>query len=490
MSRIIEPVKQRPTGTNQSLNLDSKSLSSIRSRAVTVSQKGGTLSIKFKDLPFPKATVEESAKPWISVKRTTTLGESALVITFKANLTYEKRKGKVTLSFKVGKNARTMVLSFTQGIHSNLTKAFKVLEQFYEAVDARNWEDPWIPGKTWPGIFFEDKVNFTKLYISCSSFEKRRMKGQVPDCIGDFGSILKSISFYYQPDLAGPLPASIQKLTNLDTLYLSDTSITSVPDVFAGMKSLVEVNLCMNEKMEGPIPSSIGNSPVLKKVNIAGNGFTGTPPASLAKVGRALRLYDNRLSGQIPQSYLESRDARYILEDLLYQQDGYGFDISNVEIPVFGKRWYEGTLVDLNGRPFTMKGITKKNKYTVFLYWAPWCEPSIALLGQLKAFYQAFHDKGIEVIATVTTADKGGMWSDLEGQKQVLEQLGCTEWYNYYYRDAAKDLYYARMPEAEVADSAGNLVFSSMVNLPDPGRNRLGKSVSRELIPFLESIVG
>ena len=82
------------------------------------------------------------------------------------------------------------------------------------------------------------------------------------------------------------------------------------------------------------------------------------------------------------------------------------------------------------------------------------------------------------------------LFDNLDGQKAEIKKKGYDLWYNYYYPDLGSKSVLMGVPNAEVYDRNGNIVFSSFATYPDPVRDRFGKTASKDLIPFLESVLG
>ena len=475
---------------------------SARSVAITVSYQKGTLTLPNKAVAKVAVVIDDNAKSWISVQKKkkpnagslkplASENDNDIVLAIKANDTLFKRKGTVTISSKLDRTTVISVkLAITQKVHPNVTKVETIMKEFYEALDARNWREPWIPGKTLPGVSFLDSGlgSFKELHLDF--YYHMGLKGQIPQSIGDLGSLLKEISFEYAPDLCGPIPATFSKFVNLEEVNILETGLTSIPDIFGNLKKLKHLNIAGNEQLGGPLYESMGSSAKLQMLNLSANLFTGSPFASWARLGRNLRLYYDCLSGTIPQSYVESKDARYILGELLFQRPGYGFDISNIEVP--GQIWYEGTLTDFSGRSFTMDQVVRQNRCTVHLIWGYGQGPSYELMRRLNGYYKKYHKDGLEIIATITTKVvdcKAAPWDDRESQKNALDELGCNDWYNYFYPDTNSTIIYMSLPVVEVYDRNGNILFSTAHTFADPVRKRFSRNHS-ELLGFLEGIFG
>ena len=394
--------------------------------------------------------------------------------------------GTATITAKAG-DASTSCLVSVNFIDEHIQE---VMAKFYTALDARNWTDPWIPGETWPGLFYDQTTH--KIALSFSSLG---LKGEIPACIGDLGDILESFEVNVEPDLTGALPEGFRKLTGLKFLTITETSMTSLPDIFSGMTHLEEVYISRNNSMTGSLPPSIGESPVLTGLRLQNNNFTGGIPDSWADLGSRkvqFYVYGNRLSGSMPKGLLESGFYSNDIAAILWQQDGYGLDISDVEIPGGeGSNWPRASVNDIiSGEGFTFQDIIGKNEYTVFLVWSLWDPYSTTVVPALKSYYDEYHDKGLEVIATIMHNKDFSLFDNPTDQRTEIEKRGYDRWYNYYYPDGGYTGTLMSVPNAEVYDKNGNIVFSSFSTFPDPVRNRFGRSATFDLIPFLESVLG
>lgn len=196
------------------------------------------------------------------------------------------------------------------------------------------------------------------------------------------------------------------------------------------------------------------------------------------------------MTGKIPQAFLELDDYQKGLQYLLWQKPGYGFDISEIDIQGY-QCWPDREIEDLDGNRFSFEDVIGKNRYTVYISWAPWCPFSKELMPQLRDYYNLYRQDGLEVLATVMLTDTGGIWQDNEAQREEILAKGYDHWYNFSWWDVSHgSSYFPETPTAEVYDSDGYILFSSFATYPDPVRNRFSKTVSTDLIPFLESLLG
>ena len=397
------------------------------------------------------------------------------------------------VSFKPGyiKNLKVTFDGQTQE-----SKVYDTLMKFYYAMDGPNWTDNsgWgtdDPIWTWTGVGFSAETGEVNLIL-----RRMGLKGEIAECIGELTGL--TLFWIDEPGVTGTLPASFANLVNLEVLSLEWTAMTSLPDIFGGMTKLRQVNLYVNEEMGGPLPESLGSSEHLESLSLISNGFTGNVPDSWARHRLYLRLASNHLTGKVPPSFLQGShdDVAWGLTNILLQDPGYGFDISDIDIPGY---WPRGNVTDcVTGNSFTFADVVKNNKYTVYLSWAPWCPFSKALLPQLLEYYNDYRSDGLEIIATQMIPEDMGMIQNGGYEEEEAKQLatilekGYDQWYNFYYSTIEDMAFPASTPQAEVYDQNGNVVFSSFFKYPGPdARKRYGDyAASVDLIPFLESVLG
>ena len=456
-------------------------------QANTIPAEGGTFTVDVQYNTDFTVEVEKSAQSWITFVQTKALKSGKLEFSIKAN-DGRQRSGKVSLKDKTSKAALVEFTLVQDGINV-LRKAQIILDDFYDKLDGKNWKDPWIAGKHYPGLEYDDIKGKVSLY-----FNMEGMKGRIPESIGELGELIYNFQIYNEPGLTGPLPDSFRKLTALESISLAGTGMTSLPDLFADMKSLKQVVIVNNDDMKGTLPYSI-QSPALTYLEISGTRLTGSLPAYWAGLGTGhYSFFNNCLSGTIPKEYLEIGDAQINLQNMLWQKEGYGFDISNIDIKGYAG-WPTAAIEnkpieDLDGNLFTYMDVIRNNRYTVFVSWAPWCPFSKELMPQLKDYYDLYQQDGLEVIATVMLTSTGGVWNDREGQVKEIAAKGYGKWYNFYWQAAEQYMYIPQTPAVEVYDSEGYILFSNIAQYPDPVRKRFGRNATTELIPFLETLFG
>ncbi|MBO4558104.1 MAG: hypothetical protein J5693_05810 [Bacteroidales bacterium] len=405
-----------------------------------------------------------------------------------------KGDGKVTVTAIANVNAdpRSSTITFTNGWKTAkvkcsisgsdaVAKEQAALDAIYKATGGPNWTSECEIHKN-----AEGRIEVLK-YI------KGNMQGQLPPEIGNL-TALKKLTILDEPGLTGPLPAEIRKLVNLEELNIMNTSITDIPDVFDELNSLKDIEIIYNESLSCPLPESLGAPKSLRSLTIYGNNFTGSIPESWARLKYNLIAQGNRLSGTLPDTFFDCPEKYYwLLEYILDQQPGYGFDINGADIHG-GAMWPSGNVEDVLGNQFSFEDVIKKNKYTVYLIWASWCPFSKELVPEVLNFYNKYKQDGLDVIATsqIGGVDENGVGhviADFDGYKSEVVDNNLDKWHSFYWPNYAKS-YFATTPNAEVYDSNGNIVFSSFSNFPDPIKKRFGKTASSDLIPFLETLFG
>ena len=427
----------------------------------TVPAEGGTVLLPVEYNTDYTVEVEASAQSWITIIRTRAVSNGQIELSIAKNDGNE-RTGKVTVTDKSG-NIAPIEVTIVQ-LQNDIVAIHAVLDKVYEALDGRYWRIPWVPGETWPGFIYDDEND--RIYLR---FENFGLKGEIPESIGDLGERLYSLSIDQEPGLTGTLPDSFRNLTGLESLSIRGTGMTSLPDVFSGMTALSTVKVINNDSMTGPLPESLGSSPVLTTLLVGNNRFTGALPESWVKHVDILSAYYNCLTGKVTPFFADKEKATtFVVNGNLWQKEGYGFDISDVEIPGCHS-WPEyepnghKTVENFDGKTFTFEDVIARNKYTLYLSWT------------------------FEIIATVKVDQDFTPWRDKEGIKATVQEKGYDQWYNFHWWTSAGIP--MTVPTAEVYDSEGNILYSSFIDYPDPVRNRFGKDTPTDLIPFLESVL-
>ena len=259
--------------------------------AATVSAAGATVEVDVQYNVEYTVEVEASAQSWIHYVETRAVQSGKLVFNVDAN-DGDERSGKVTLKDKSG-TVDPVTITITQEQTDAETSVKKALMKIYDAMDGPNWKmtNKWDlskPLSSWDCVsWYEDSRGFVL------DFEgETGLKGEFPDCFGEL-TLLDEFFVQNETGVKGKLPPSFNKLKNLKFFALYNTSMTSLPEVFEGMNSLVYVNISGNHLMTGSLPESLGRCTKLVDLAVGDNAFTGTVPDSWARLGTGLVLQDN-----------------------------------------------------------------------------------------------------------------------------------------------------------------------------------------------------
>ena len=400
--------------------------------------------------------------------------------------------GKASIMATAGDKSATCVVT----VKVNLEEPLKAsLMKIYDALDGPNWKmtfrwDMSKPLSEWEYVIWDDKTEELGLEFYPGPVG---LKGQLPDCFDELTCLTK-LFIQNEEEFTGTLPPSFANLKKLKSITLSHTAMTSLPDLFDGMP-LDEVFISGNPQMAGPLPASLASSSYLKHFLVMDNAFTGKVPdsyASLSHLGNLLVFREAHVDEHVPDSFISSNDAGYLINMYLCSSvfRTTPFMVGDYDIPAF---WPLGGLKDLvTGQDIPFKEICASNKATVLLTWATWCPFSKELMPVLKKMYEKYHEDGLEIIAAFnadySTQDGG------KPLKDVILERGYDKWYNFNIWDFGgvewETWTGGATPSAVVVDKNGNIITSSRSNVLDPARNRFGYLASSRLIPILENIFG
>ncbi|CAL0328504.1 unnamed protein product [Lupinus luteus] len=202
---------------------------------------------------------------------------------------------------------------------------------------------------TWEAVSCQHKTNRIQsitLIVSDHAF-------QIPPSIGNL-PYLESIFLNEFPHLTGPIPESISKLTNLNFLTISSTSISGpIPNFLGKLKNLAYLDLSFN-KLSGTLPPSLSHLNELLRFDFDNNKLTGPIPYSYGyfKNLMSFTVSRNQLSGRIPVSlsrlnlyYINLSNNRFQgdasmlfgskkMTSLIYlTRNMLAFDLGKVELP-------------------------------------------------------------------------------------------------------------------------------------------------------------
>ncbi|XXG56982.1 hypothetical protein AAC387_Pa03g4264 [Persea americana] len=148
--------------------------------------------------------------------------------------------------------------------------------------------------------FITSLTNSTSLQLL--ALQKNLLEGVIPQSIGNLSSSLWKL-YMGNNRIYGRIPASINRLSNLQLLDLSYNSISGeiLPEI-SQLQKLQMLGLAENQ-ISGEVPASLGNLTKLNTLEIFGNGLEGSIPTTIGSYRHltSLDLSNNRLNGRIPK---------------------------------------------------------------------------------------------------------------------------------------------------------------------------------------------
>ncbi|XP_073006416.1 polygalacturonase inhibitor 2-like [Typha latifolia] len=158
----------------------------------------------------------------------------------------------------------------------------------------------WLPATnccTWFNVYCTDTGRVNGVYLSSLN-----VSSPLPPALGNLPE-LTGIQIEIMPGLFGPIPTSFSKLSHLEYLQISGTSVSGSIPAFLTHTNL-GVLVLTNNKLSGPIPKALSGLSNLRYLDLSGNSLSGSiPPGLLHQKSRFLMLSNNKLTGEIPRDY-------------------------------------------------------------------------------------------------------------------------------------------------------------------------------------------
>ncbi|KAI9333837.1 hypothetical protein BDR26DRAFT_867801 [Obelidium mucronatum] len=114
--------------------------------------------------------------------------------------------------------------------------------------------------------------------------------------------------------VCGPIPEEISRLTKINKLQISKSSVGVIPIEIFGLAKLRYLDLC-DCQLTGIIPKELVTLVSLQCLFLENNRLEGPLPENLGNLRSLFWLYlsNNRLSGELPASIGELLDLRYLI---------------------------------------------------------------------------------------------------------------------------------------------------------------------------------
>nr|POF21925.1 putative lrr receptor-like serine/threonine-protein kinase [Quercus suber] len=137
--------------------------------------------------------------------------------------------------------------------------------------------------------------SFSQLHLVILSLSGNRLSGEIPNGIGEIGSLEELVLEANQLD--GHLPENLGNLRNLKRLVLNANNFTgTIPETFGKLTNLTEFTID-GTAISGKIPGFIGNWSKLEKLNMQGTFMEGPIPVTISLLSNLTELMISDLKG-------------------------------------------------------------------------------------------------------------------------------------------------------------------------------------------------
>ncbi|HLW15443.1 MAG TPA: TlpA disulfide reductase family protein [Flavobacteriaceae bacterium] len=107
------------------------------------------------------------------------------------------------------------------------------------------------------------------------------------------------------------------------------------------------------------------------------------------------------------------------------------------------------------GDELALSDVMKQGKYTLIDFWAAWCGPCRVENPNLVKLYEAYHDKGLEIVGVSLDRNRKEWLGAIEKDKLTWHQISNLEFWN---DPIAKQYQIRAIPASFVIDSNGKIV--------------------------------
>lgn len=158
----------------------------------------------------------------------------------------------------------------------------------------QNYLNGWIP----EGLLYMPKLNMIELH-------NNYLSGSIPEgSINNGSSVLGHLKLSNNR-LSGPLPSSIGKLSSLQIVLINGNQLTgNVPPEIGQLEKISQIDFSKN-RFSGMIPKEISNCTVLTYLDLSQNEFSGPIPVEITRMRilNYVNLSRNHLNGSIPREF-------------------------------------------------------------------------------------------------------------------------------------------------------------------------------------------
>ncbi len=426
----------RDIGTIGRLRYEPEPVYPSSSAYLNILPDGGLFNLKFIENKECTVSVAKGAE-WIEIIRTKDVNQHVCTFSVSENLS-EARVGEIVIQTADGSFRLVYTVVQFAGPDIPTDRQRAALIDLYNATGGDNWKNNtnWCSDKPlseWYGVRISNDYGG----IHSLTLNHNNLNGTLPASIRN----LRGISYIYlnNNNLTGEIPAGI---FTVPTVCLDNNFFTSLAEPEPDQEFLTASLNLSNNELSGRLPEFLTRHRLVS-LDMSGNEFTGELPASYSRLLNStlsnIRLYDNSLSGRIPEEIVNNPYLNDFWSYILFQ-NGEGFDLDGLELYAPEVRvvtWAEG-----ESHTIDTGELFGQNTYTLIYYWnSKQTEVDI-----VKRWYDAYHDKGFEVLELYS----GSSYSSSDHQWPYLNTRSIGSY----------DMIYAPSPSLGLVDSEGRIVVN------------------------------